>query len=255
MARAHPVTYTFDDVVAALNGVLEHDWAAFFRARVYETGTEPPLDGFARGGYRLVFKEERSEFQREAEAYQGNADFGYSLGLSFGENGNVTAVQWDGPAFNQGVTVGTQVVAVNGVSYSNESLRRAVTAAKTEADADRAAAAKRRSVSNRHDRVSRRACASAPRARHGGGRPLERDSYAAFTLTAARASARLAAVSSRGHSCADRHAANRPAADPRADGRRDGQAVPLALQAARRGLRRVGNDDARIRVCGARARA
>jgi len=128
-----PVTYTFDDVVAALNGVLEHDWAAFFRARVYEAGTEPPLDGIARGGYRLVFKEERSEFQREAEAYQSNADFGYSLGLSFGENGNVTAVQWDGPAFNQGVTVGTQVVAVNGVSYGNESLRRAVTVAKTEA--------------------------------------------------------------------------------------------------------------------------
>ena len=40
-----PVTYTFDDVVAALNGVLEHDWAAFFRERIYEAGTEPPLDG------------------------------------------------------------------------------------------------------------------------------------------------------------------------------------------------------------------
>jgi predicted metalloprotease with PDZ domain len=49
----------------------------------------------------------------------------------FGESGNVTGVQWDGPAFNQGVTVGTQVVAVNGVSYANESLRRAVTTAKT----------------------------------------------------------------------------------------------------------------------------
>src|SRR6185295_17516910 len=76
------------------------------------------------------FKEERSEFQREAEGYGRNADFSYSLGLIFGENGNVTGVQWDGPAFNEGVTVGTQVVAVNGVSYSNESLRRAVTAAK-----------------------------------------------------------------------------------------------------------------------------
>jgi predicted metalloprotease with PDZ domain len=129
-----PVTYTFDDVVAALNEVLEQDWAAFFRARVNDVGTEPPLDGVTRGGYRLVFKEERSEFQREAEAYQRNADFGYSIGLSFGENGNVTAVQWDGPAFDHGVTVGTQVVAVNGVSYSNELLRRAITAAKTGSD-------------------------------------------------------------------------------------------------------------------------
>ena len=78
-----PVTYTFDDIVAALNGVL----AARLGRRscgsgVYESGTEPPLDGLARGGYRLVFKEERSAFQREAEAYSGNADFSYSLGLS-----------------------------------------------------------------------------------------------------------------------------------------------------------------------------
>jgi predicted metalloprotease with PDZ domain len=127
-----PVTYTFDDVVAALNGVVEHDWAGFLRERIYEAGAEPPLEGLARGGYRLVFKAERSQFQREAEAYQRNADFSYSLGLGFGESGTITAVQWDGPAFNEGITVGTQAVAVNGVAYSNESLRRAVTAAKTE---------------------------------------------------------------------------------------------------------------------------
>lgn len=128
-----PVTYTFDDIVAALNAVVAHDWTTFLRERVYEAGTEPPLDGLARGGHRLVFKEERSAFQREAEAYGSNADFSYSLGLGFGENGNVTSVQWDGPAFDQGVTVGTQVVAVNGVSFSNETLRRAVTAAKAAA--------------------------------------------------------------------------------------------------------------------------
>jgi len=128
-----PSTYTFDDVVAALNGVVAHDWAAFLTQRVYDSGTEPPLAGLMRGGYRLAFKEERTGFQRDAEALGRNADFSYSLGLIFGENGNVTGVQWDGPAFNQGMTVGTQVVAVNGVSYSNESLRRAVTAAKNEA--------------------------------------------------------------------------------------------------------------------------
>jgi predicted metalloprotease with PDZ domain len=124
-----PVTYTFEDVVAALNTVYAHDWAAFLRTRIDEAGTEPPLDGLTRGGYRLVFKVERSAFQRDAEAYARNAEFMYSLGLGFGENGNVTAVQWDGPAFNQGVTVGTQVVAVGGVAFGNETLRRAVTAA------------------------------------------------------------------------------------------------------------------------------
>jgi predicted metalloprotease with PDZ domain len=125
-----PVTYTFDDVVAALNGVLAHDWATFLRERIDAAGTAPPLDGIARGGYRLAFAEERTPFQRDSELYNKNADFTYSIGLSFGENGNVTQVQWDGPAFNQGVTVGTQVVAVSGVSFSAETLRRAITAAK-----------------------------------------------------------------------------------------------------------------------------
>jgi predicted metalloprotease with PDZ domain len=125
-----PVTYTFDDVVAALNRVLPYDWAAFLRARIEAAGTEPPLDGITRGGYRLAFAEERTPYQRDSEQYNKNADFTYSIGLSFGENGNVTQVQWDGPAFNQGVTVGTQVVAVNGLAFGAEALRRAITAAK-----------------------------------------------------------------------------------------------------------------------------
>jgi predicted metalloprotease with PDZ domain len=126
-----PVTYTFDDIVAALNEVQSYDWAAFLRARVYEAGTEPPLDGVTRGGHRLVFKEERSAFQRDSEAYNRNADFMHSLGIAFGDNGNVTQVQWDGPAFNEGITVGTQVVAVDGVTYSAEALRRSITTAKS----------------------------------------------------------------------------------------------------------------------------
>ena len=39
-------------------------------------------------------------------------------------------MQWDGPAFDQAVTVGTQVVAVNGVAFGADVLRRAITAAK-----------------------------------------------------------------------------------------------------------------------------
>jgi predicted metalloprotease with PDZ domain len=125
-----PVTYTFDDIVAALNGVLAYDWATFLSERIYEAGAEPPLDGLVRGGYRLVYDDERSAFHRDAESYGRYADFTYSLGLRFGENGNVTAVLWDGPAFNEAMTVGSQVVAVNGVSFGNEALRRAITAAK-----------------------------------------------------------------------------------------------------------------------------
>lgn len=125
-----PNTFTRDDVVAALNAVLPYDWAGFLHDRVDVAGGAAPLDGIERGGYRLAFAEERTPFQRDSEQYNDNADFTYSIGLAFGQNGNVTQVQWDGPAFNQGVTVGTQVVAVNGVSFGAEALRRAITAAK-----------------------------------------------------------------------------------------------------------------------------
>ena len=125
-----PVTYTFDDVVAALNAVEPFDWAAFLHERI-DAAPESPLGGVARGGYRLVFKDARSAFQRDAEAHNRNADLLYSIGLSFVESGNVAQVQWDGPAFNQGITVGTQVVAVNGVTYGAEGLRRAITSARS----------------------------------------------------------------------------------------------------------------------------
>jgi predicted metalloprotease with PDZ domain len=125
-----PLTFTFEDVVAGLNGVTPYDWATFLRDRIERQGTQPPLDGIERGGYRLVFREERNDWQSADEGYSKSSEFMYSIGLSFGEGGNVTGVQWDGPAFNQGVTVGTQVVAVNDLSFSADALRRAITAAK-----------------------------------------------------------------------------------------------------------------------------
>lgn len=129
-----PETYTFDDIVTALNGVYAHDWATFLRDRIDRIGTEPPLDGVERGGYRLVFSEERSPFQTTDEGHGEYSDFMYSIGVSLGTGGAITAVQWDGPMFNQGVSVGTQIVAINDLSYSADALRRAITAAKDSAE-------------------------------------------------------------------------------------------------------------------------
>jgi predicted metalloprotease with PDZ domain len=122
-------TFTFDDVVAALNAVMPYDWATFLRERFERAGTEPPLDGIARGGYRLVYTDERSDYQRDAESYGKTASFAYSIGLSFGDSNTVTQVQWDSPAFNAGIANGSQIIAVDGESYSAEVMRRRITAA------------------------------------------------------------------------------------------------------------------------------
>jgi predicted metalloprotease with PDZ domain len=127
-------TFTFDDIVANLNAVLPYDWATFLRDRFEAQGTEPPLDGITRGGYRLVYTDERSDYQRDAESHGKSASFAYSIGLSFGDGNTITQVQWDSPAFNAGIANGTQVIAVNGQNYSAEAMRRAITAAEDGAD-------------------------------------------------------------------------------------------------------------------------
>ena len=50
-------TYTFDDVVAALNQVQAFDWATFLHKRVDELAPETPKDGITRGGYRLSYSD------------------------------------------------------------------------------------------------------------------------------------------------------------------------------------------------------
>ncbi|HVZ99762.1 MAG TPA: peptidase M61 [Caulobacterales bacterium] len=127
-----PDTYTFDDVVAALNGVMPYDWAGFLHERVDAIAPHAPLDGLARGGYRLVYNETRSPYLSAQETHRKFASFTYSIGLSVGEGAVVNDVQWDGPAFNAGVTRGAKILAVNGVGYEAEGLRRAITNAKTD---------------------------------------------------------------------------------------------------------------------------
>ena len=60
------VTYTFDDIVRALNAVLPYDWAGFLNTRVNAIAPAP-LDGFTRGGYRLVYTETPSDYFKSNE--------------------------------------------------------------------------------------------------------------------------------------------------------------------------------------------
>ena len=125
-----PVTYTFEDVVKALNIVQAHDWAKFLHSRLDGHGPGAPLDGLARGGYKLVYTETPTDYFRGSEARRKVADLTYSLGMVVGNDGRVNDVLWQGPAFQNRLTVGAQIVAVNGVSYDSDRLKGAVTEAK-----------------------------------------------------------------------------------------------------------------------------
>jgi predicted metalloprotease with PDZ domain len=122
-------TYTFDDVVAGLNSVVAHDWATFLKTRIEEVQEKAPLDGLARGGYKLVYTDTPTEFMKSAETKAKNVPLSYSLGLTAGSDGVLTDVQWGGPAFKAGLTQGLTIVAVNGESFDGDKLKAATTAA------------------------------------------------------------------------------------------------------------------------------
>jgi predicted metalloprotease with PDZ domain len=125
-----PVTYTFEDVVAALNKVEPYDWAKFLNERINQVAPKPPLDGLARGGWKLVYTDTPTDYFKSAEARRKSTDLTYSLGLTLGRDADITAVQWEGPAFKAGLAVGGKLLAVNGIAYDADRLKEAITEAK-----------------------------------------------------------------------------------------------------------------------------
>ncbi len=120
-------TYTFEDVVATLNGVYPHDWATFLRDRL--DGKVGLTGGIEASGWKLVYKDEPSGYASSFSS-RGGGDFVYSLGLSVAKDGTISDVRWDSPAFAAGIGTGMTVVAVNDEEYSKDALDAAVKAAK-----------------------------------------------------------------------------------------------------------------------------
>jgi len=126
-------TYTFDDVVAALDGVAKYDWASFLHAHV-DTVNPSLQDGLAATGWKLVYTDKESEYEKQynsrPESSRHIYNFAWSIGLTMNDKGEVNDVRWDGPAFKAGVSTGAALVAVNGQTYSNDVLKDAIAAAK-----------------------------------------------------------------------------------------------------------------------------
>lgn len=130
--KAQVKTYDMQDVVASLNAVQAHDWAGFLQTRVQ--GHEPnlPLQGLQRAGWELVFDDQPNLALADMESEQEFDDFSYSLGLKIAsEQGKINEVVWDSPAHAQGLAKDMQVIAVDGMAYDAQRLRRALVAAKS----------------------------------------------------------------------------------------------------------------------------
>jgi predicted metalloprotease with PDZ domain len=122
-------TYTFDDLVSALNTVQPYDWATFLHRRVYELAPRTPEDGISRGGYRLTYSDTPPDWLKKAETPDAFINFSTSLGFSAKNDGELGNVWWDSPAFRAGITPDMQITAVNGEKYTTDVLKAAIVSA------------------------------------------------------------------------------------------------------------------------------
>jgi predicted metalloprotease with PDZ domain len=124
------VTYTFDDVVKALEALEPYDWRGFLRERLDGVGRPAPLAGLKRGGYRLAYTDKPGELAESADGQRKRVSLGYSLGVVVdAKDGTLLYVAWDSPAFKAGLAEDVKLVAVNGEAWSGDALKDAIKAA------------------------------------------------------------------------------------------------------------------------------
>ena len=128
-ARVQVSTYTFENIVEVLERVQPGEWNAFLRERIAVAGNAAPLDGLARGGWKLVYREAPGSYQRDFALTARRSDFAYSLGFTLASSGRIAEVLWDSPAFAAGLSTAMTLVAVDGEAWSHERLERAIAAA------------------------------------------------------------------------------------------------------------------------------
>ena len=79
-----------------------------------------------------MWKEEPNPYMKAAMDFGKGISLANSVGITIDKDGKVTGTRWDSPAFNAGIVTGTQIMAVNGMAYSADDMKKAVTAAKGE---------------------------------------------------------------------------------------------------------------------------
>jgi len=123
-------TYTFDDVVTAINSIAPYDWRKFFRDRLDYIGPRAPLGGIEGSGWKLVYNETPNDHIQAADRVSGEINMEYSLGMNVGRDGAVLDVVPGMSAAESGLAPGMKLQTINGKAWSAEALHDAVRATK-----------------------------------------------------------------------------------------------------------------------------
>jgi predicted metalloprotease with PDZ domain len=127
------VPYDFDELVNDLNEVVKYDWARFLNDRVNGIHPHVNLEGIEQGGYKLVYTDKPSEYQKARLAGYGAAiDVWFSLGIALDNDGTtIRDVRVGGPADKARFIPGEKIMAVNGRVYSKDALHVAIKHSRT----------------------------------------------------------------------------------------------------------------------------
>ena len=122
-------TYTFDDIVATLNGLAPYDWAGFLRSRLDSVEPDTPAEALRNGGWKIVYNDQPNEIEQVQDDVKKRVTLTFSIGMLLSEDGVVADVIYGGPAYKAGIGPGMRISAVNGQQYSSDLLKDAIESA------------------------------------------------------------------------------------------------------------------------------
>jgi len=123
-------TYTFDDVMNALNQIAAYDWRGFWTERLTTHGPGGPLGGVNGSGWKLIYDESPSPLTRANEHDGKTIEAQFSVGLFLKDNGGVRDTVEGMIGAKAGIGPGMTIIAVNGHKFSADAWHDAIAAAK-----------------------------------------------------------------------------------------------------------------------------
>jgi predicted metalloprotease with PDZ domain len=124
-------TYTYEDLIAALNHVVPYDWDSLLRSNLLAIRPTPVSPGLEAAGWTVAYTDEPNQAAVDAEAISQQADLSTSIGLVIDQDGTIVDLDPGSAAGRAGLSPATKLMAVNHRVYSADLLRQAIVNAET----------------------------------------------------------------------------------------------------------------------------
>ena len=112
-----PNPYDREDVVNALNAVVEHDWERFIADRIDTKGTRGPLGVARQVGYTIQYTNEPPEGPDDNKLSELDTRDG--LGIQLASDGTIRSVMIGSAADKAGLAPRTKIMGIDGFTFSS----------------------------------------------------------------------------------------------------------------------------------------